>query len=878
MTERLRSLAVVGLVALGCAPASAQTIRVSVATDGTLSNDSSLVPTVSETGRFIAFLSFATNLVAGDTNGASDIFLRDRDTDADGVFDEAGSVSTIRVSQRGGVEANGPSFHPVLTPNGRFVFFESAATNLFSTGQPPLTFTQILRWDRLSGEIVLVSRNDAGEPLNERAFWPAPTDDGTVVYFITYASNGPVAAIGAGGMLVRRDIPAGTLTGWSDPLPTTQGLPTSIDQPSVSGDGRIVVYGIAQRNPVAAGERVGGTIVVRTAGEADRTFAGVAGQVSRDGAFLLGVELPAPGNTTGAAFRVHLRSGERRILGPLMFSLNYGTAASPSGRYMQGSTAFFADFVHGSWLANFLPREPVAFDGFDQALVYTRSDLTAERQFNDLFVVPLTTFFDNDSDGLNDHWEMLFGLNAIPNAAGGAAGDPDSDGLTNTQEFAAGSNPVGTQKRFLAEGTSSADFFSTRVAIVNPGSVDAKVAVRFDAGEGVGVSRALMVPARARVTLDSHAELMDGFSFSTVVDSDQPLVVDRLVSWGTAAAGIYGSHAETSTAAPGTSWFLAEGSTVLGFQLFYLLQNPGAVPTQATIRFLLPTGAPVVRTYPLPAHSRSTIFVNTIPGLESTDVSAEITATQPIAVERAMYRSPNRLFELGHAAAAVAAPNTTWLFAEGSSNAFFDTYLLLANPSATAATVTVDYLRDAGAPVTRQYTVAAGSRFSEFVDGVPGLDATSYGIRVSSSVPVVAERAMYWAGGFFDYYEGHVSTGVTQHGSRWILAEGEQNGRLGAQTFVLIANVSNIDLPVRVRTLPEGTGTPNVSAILNLPAGARMTIPASHPQLLAEGRFGIEVSLEGTNVGGLVVEGAMYWSVGEQVFAAGAAWPATRID
>ena len=81
--------------------ATGQAVRISVATDGTLANESSLVPSLSQNGRFVAFLSFASNLVPGDTNGVADIFLRDRDTDGDSVFDEAGAVSTIRVSQRG---------------------------------------------------------------------------------------------------------------------------------------------------------------------------------------------------------------------------------------------------------------------------------------------------------------------------------------------------------------------------------------------------------------------------------------------------------------------------------------------------------------------------------------------------------------------------------------------------------------------------------------------------------------------------------------------------------------------------------------------------------------------------------------------------------
>ena len=231
---RVQWLVAALVVASTANEAAGQAVRISVATDGTLANESSLVPSLSQNGRFVAFLSFASNLVPGDTNGVADIFLRDRDTDGDSVFDEAGAVSTIRVSQLGPVQANGPSFHPVVTPDGRYVFFESAATNFYSVGQPPLPYTEVLRWDRLSGAIVLVSRNDAGEPLNARSFWPAPTDDGNVVYFITAANNGPGAA--AGGVLIRRDIAAGISTA------VAVGTAGTIDRPSVSGDGRVLAY------------------------------------------------------------------------------------------------------------------------------------------------------------------------------------------------------------------------------------------------------------------------------------------------------------------------------------------------------------------------------------------------------------------------------------------------------------------------------------------------------------------------------------------------------------------------------------------------------------------------------------------------------------
>ena len=507
-------------------------------------------------------------------------------------------------------------------------------------------------------------------------------------------------------------------------------------------------------------------------------FPGAFGQVSHDGAFLSGIQYT--GDSGGPAFRIHLRSGERREVGGTnLFNVSAASGASPSGRYVQGSTAFFGDFVYGSWTANFFTHAVVAFDGLDQWLVYQGADLAPQRGFEDLLAVPVATFFDNDEDGLNDHWELLFGLSPflVDGAPGdnGPDGDPDHDGLTNAQEFAAGSNPVGTQKRFLAEGVSSPDFFSTRIAIVNPGSVDAKVAVRFDAGDGVGKSRALVVPARTRVTLDSHAEQMDGFSFSTVVDGDQPLVVDRLVSWGTTASGIYGSHAETSTAAPGTNWLLAEGSTVLGFQLFYLLQNPGDAAATATVRFLRPTGPPLVRTYELAPRSRTTLYVNTVPGAR---IDRRVGRDHGDAADRGGARDvPQR------PGAAVRARTRCGGGAAGVDELVLrrrrDRRLLRHLPAARQSVFSerggpgrlLARRRGGRSPGPIPCRPAAASASMSMASRA--WTATAFGMRVTSSVPIVAERSMYWAGGFFNYYEGHVSAGATQTGSHWILAESE---------------------------------------------------------------------------------------------------------
>jgi hypothetical protein len=301
------------------------------------------------------------------------------------------------------------------------------------------------------------------------------------------------------------------------------------------------------------------------------------------------------------------------------------------------------------------------------------------------------------------------------------------------------------------------------------------------------------------------------------------------------------------------------------------------------VRFLLPSGAPIVRTYDLRPRSRTTIYVNTVPQLGSTDVSADISATQPIVVERAMYRSqPEQSFALGHAAAGIPQAATSWFLAEGATGAFFDTYLLVANPSAQVATVTMDFLRDDGTVVQRVYSVQPSSRFSVFADAVPGLAATTFGTRIASTAPIVVERAMYWAGGFFDYYEGHVSAASTGTGSSWVLAEGEVGGAQSAETFVLIANTAAAPVSVMVQPLRENalhlgaaTGT---SRQLTIAANSRVTIPLSS-LVPAGSRSGVQVAETGAyRPGALVVEGAIYWNADGVVWAAGAALPATRVN
>lgn len=88
--------------------------------------DSSL-PAISADGRYVAFASGATNLVPGDGNGQSDVFVRD-------VLE--GTTIRVSVDESGNQVATGPSLGPSLSADGRFVAFVSAATDLVAGGTP----------------------------------------------------------------------------------------------------------------------------------------------------------------------------------------------------------------------------------------------------------------------------------------------------------------------------------------------------------------------------------------------------------------------------------------------------------------------------------------------------------------------------------------------------------------------------------------------------------------------------------------------------------------------------------------------------------------------------------------------------------------------
>jgi Tol biopolymer transport system component len=184
--------------------------RVSLGNGGVQGNGGSYFSRMSADGRFIAFSSGASNLVAGDTNGWTDVFVRDRAT---------GTTTRVSVSSAG-VQGNGNSNLPVISADGRFVAFGSGATNL-----APFAYTsfQVFRHDRTTGETTLVSVSAQGIAARSSCSDVALSADGQRIVFVT---TDPEL------------VPAGRSAPWSDEVYLHDAGTSSLARISVNSGGR----------------------------------------------------------------------------------------------------------------------------------------------------------------------------------------------------------------------------------------------------------------------------------------------------------------------------------------------------------------------------------------------------------------------------------------------------------------------------------------------------------------------------------------------------------------------------------------------------------------------------------------------------------------
>lgn len=399
---------------------------------------------------------------------------------------------------------------------------------------------------------------------------------------------------------------------------------------------------------------------------------------------------------------------------------------------------------------------------------------------------------------------------------------------------------------------------------------------------------------------------------TTACAGDRGIVVERSMYWprsGSESVSTWlGGHNSMGVSAPATRWYLAEGATSI-FDEYILLTNPStASPAHVNLTFQGQGANRVAKTI-----SRTLLpgtRGNVVPRIEPDTVefhnasfSTEIVSDVPILAERSLYwpwtpAGSAPVWRGGHESAAIPDTSLDWNFAEGYTGKSpggqqFETYLLISNPDPVqTAHVEISYYLDPSlAPVVEpDVAVPPQTRFTRWVNSVPGLAGKSFGIRVrgTNAVPIVAERSMYWGTQPADpaqwsaanWVEGHDSPGVPVDSTKWGFAEGTAEN--GFFTYFQLRNATATDTNVKITfVLEDGTGA---SASYVLKANSRYTVSLDQFPAAVWGRrfaaFLESVPASGNPVP-FVAERAVYWGTVANWLgghaSAGTPWPAAAV-
>ncbi|MGH7777426.1 MAG: carboxypeptidase regulatory-like domain-containing protein [Candidatus Dormibacterales bacterium] len=324
----------------------------------------------------------------------------------------------------------------------------------------------------------------------------------------------------------------------------------------------------------------------------------------------------------------------------------------------------------------------------------------------------------------------------------------DYGGTIKGGDDVTGAQQLGTDFLF-AEGYTGPGF-DEYLTLLNPDPTQAAqvtITYYFSGGGTTNVPWTVPAHSRSTVHVNDRAQAGPGQQVSAEVKSangvpflaERPMYFDYEGKWTGGDVVVGSTH-------PSTALDLAEGYVAPNFDEYLTILNANPSPADVTLTYEVQGGAPKVVTITVAPQSRATHLVNQ-DFAAPTSLAVHITSDQPVVVERPMYFDYGSGWKGGHDAVAAeeSVLGASFDLAEGYVAPNFVEYLTVLNDTSASAQVTLTYLLVGGGTKQVSMTVPANSRATHMVNSdFPGR-AVEESVHISSNVPVLVERPMYFA-------------------------------------------------------------------------------------------------------------------------------------
>jgi hypothetical protein len=863
-------------------------------------NGVSANPSISLEGRYVAFESEASNLIPNDTNGNRDIFRKDLAT-----------KEVVCCSRnQSGLLGNSYSIEPVISADGRYVAFTSFASNLVAGDSDPNS--DVFRKDLVTGEIACCSTTSTGDQISNPSKLHDMSSDGRYV-LLSYSNS-----------TFRKDINTGELQicwAYNDSGSSTDEC--------ISADGTHVVFASNLTNlvPIDNNEKsdvfvkdmTDGTIELCSAA-ADGTQADEASfytvDISADNRFVIFMSSATnlvDGVSESHLYRKDLQTGEVKLCDcnavgtPAHFPDSNVADISSDGRFVvfgaysadelspracSGYSVFRKDLVNGNILCcndnswgdggynGLSGKNPsisgdgqfVAFQGGSKDYIYRKNPLLerpaitginpSHARINEDVTIEGYNFGSSRGDSTVSfdsvpaieytHWSDRSITVKIPRAE---YKDSKIDIRVTNQAgwYEYYDFQLDTYDLCFAEGYTGSGF-QEYLCIANTYDFQTIVTIDYLLPDRYYDEQVIYVPANSRVTIDVNSRLPDT-EVSIYTSSLIEIVAERPMYFNY-GDGWTGGHDAVASRYISTDWFFAEGYTGSGFDEWICVLNLDDTDANLTFHFQTQEEGEVVRTAVVPVASRGSFKVNDLLGANY-QCSLWLESDRYVVAERSMYFDYMGMsaghWEGGHCVMGVPYLSKEYYFAEGTTRSGFEEWLTLQNPTDSTIDITATYQMQAGQgdPVMKKYTVGSGQRFTVFVPDEVGMEK-DVSIKLTSGSYFLAERPMYFS--YSGAWEGgHCVIGAMQTSKEWFFAEGYTGP--GFDEWLCLQNPGDKESTVEVTYLTQEAGALAPKTV-KVGANSRVTILVNSD---AGPNYQLSTKLLVTSGPGIVAERPMYF-------------------